>query len=242
MLSVVILLYFIYQILITGLNSLWNWFLALLTSIGIWVEENVQIVIISLIVVTLVPFIFRTLYMKELNQSHSDEEYENNGHSVFTEEEKQNASFERWYKIQQDPILDRTEKIIDIMNEMLKSNRHKKEYEDTYRKLLHMNGFGYVYFVKAPDGTTKIGLTHQDPFKRIIQIFGGVNTSYNIKVIHLVRTDQPEKVEKEFHEYFSEKRHINPYNPAEKSEFFHLDEDDWKWIKRQLNVKNIYEA
>ncbi|WP_343751073.1 GIY-YIG nuclease family protein, partial [Lentibacillus halophilus] len=70
------------------------------------------------------------------------------------------------------------------------------------------------------------------------QIFSLQECSYNLEVIHLIRTDQPVKVEKKFHKLFAEKRHVNQYDTTEKSEFFHLNEEDWKWIKRQLTIEN----
>lgn len=149
------------------------------------------------------------------------------------------ANFNHGYQMQHDRTLAFTKDMIEKMNEMLKSNRHRNEFNYSYQQILQKNGFGYVYFVKAPNGTTKIGLTTRDPFKRIMEIFGGVNTSYDVKVIHLIRTDLPTETEKEFHRYFSEKRHINKYNPREKSEFFHLNEEDWNWLQRQQYPESI---
>ncbi|WP_343752567.1 hypothetical protein, partial [Lentibacillus halophilus] len=169
-------LFIILHLLIEGIHSAWNWFLSLLTSIGIWVETHIQIIMIGLIIMTLIPLIVRALYAKKLHQNNPTDDNENN--IFLTEEEEQNKSFERWFEIKKNPTLDRTNQMIDILNEMLKSKRHRKQHENTYRNLLKENGLGYVYFIKAPDETTKIGQT-RDPIRRIMKIFGGVNTSLN---------------------------------------------------------------
>ncbi|WP_270182323.1 GIY-YIG nuclease family protein [Alkalihalobacillus sp. CinArs1] len=226
-------IYFIYHLIIAGLNAVWNWFLSLLNFIGIWVHNHIEIILICLVIITIVPIILKLIFRVENKPTSTYTEQPGNESIQLSEEEKQKASFERWHHIKQDPTSNQTQQMIEVMNEMLKSNRHRKENEGIYNNLLNMNGLGYVYFVKTPDGTTKIGLTKKDPFKRITQIFGGVNTSYNVEVIHLIRTNHPEKTERKFHKYFETKRYINLNDPTEKSEFFHLDRDDWRWIRRQ---------
>lgn len=241
MISGLIALYIIYHLIITGVNTAWNWFLRLLTNIGIWIQNYIELILISIIFITII-LILKSILKKQQTPNLTFTDHLDNDSLPLTEEDKQKISFEHWYQIQQNPTLKQTQQITEIINEMLKSNRHQKEHRNRYKELLNLNGSGYVYFVKAPDGTTKIGLTQGDPFKRIARIFGGVNTSYDVEVIHLIRTNQPQKLEKKFHEYFKEKRYINPYDPTEKSEFFHLDQEDWKWIKRQSSSYTLDKA
>lgn len=222
--------YIIYSLFITGINTAWNWFLNFIITIRIGIQNHIEVILICLIVITLI-IILKLIFMEEQTSSFTSAKELDNDH-ITEEEKKQKEPFERWSKTKQDLTLNQTQQMIKVMNEMLKSNRHRKKQESTYKKLLTLNGPGYVYFIKAPNQTTKIGLTHHDPFKRIIQIFGGVNTSYDVKVIHLIRTDQPVKIERDFHKHFEKKRYINPHDPTEKSEFFHLDHNDWEWIKR----------
>lgn len=222
----------IFYIIAALAKAIWKGFLEILVSFGHWLNVHMIWVISVILVVTILPLVFKTF--KRVNSvpkpNHETSEIRN-----ITEEEKQHSAFDRWDRVEQDPRLKQTKEMMKMMNEMLKSKRHRREYNYSYQQVLQRNGYGYVYFVIAPNRTTKIGLSStQDPFKRISDIFGGVNTSYgDVEVIHLIKTNYPDRTEKSFHQYFAKKRYVNPHDPKEKSEFFNLDEEDWRWISRQ---------
>lgn len=229
------IIYFIYQLFINIVIDVWHWFVDFLFNIGLWIQFHMELILICLGVIIFVPLIIKIL-VKQVQPITTPPKALISFSTPVIEDEKHKETFNQGELYH---TLNRTQKMKKIMNEMLKSKINRKSYHSSYIRLLGENGLGYVYFVKGPDGYTKIGLTHGDPFKRIIKIFGDVNTSYNVEVIHLIRTSQPGKTEKEFHLYFAKKRYTNPHDPSEDSEFFLLDGEDWSWIKQQIYPEKI---
>jgi hypothetical protein len=224
----------LYYILAALAKAIWHGSLEILYSFGHWLNQHMIWVISLFLVASICPFVWSYLKRKQRVSVPKNSISDISKPTTIYEEDSQSATFSRWTGVEHDSTLKLTTEMILLMNEMLKSKRHRREYVFEYKQVLQSNGYGYVYFVKAPNGTTKIGLSStQDPFKRISDIFGGVNTSYgDVEVIHLIRTNSPHSTEKAFHQYFTKKRYVNPHDPKEKSEFFILDEEDWIWIRR----------
>jgi len=80
---------------------------------------------------------------------------------------------------------------------------------------------GYIYFA-GKDDYIKIGRTSGDPNKRVDTL----NSNYpvdSIKLLHIIKSGDTAKHEKEFHDYFADKR--------VKGEWFKLTEEDIEMIK-----------
>ena len=213
-------------------NLLWNWFLELLQTIGLWLYENSLLIISCVVLFSIILFTINYLTRKKSKNPPTKNIFPNRNLKALPEKQKDFINNTHNSQIILTPKL--TQDMIYIMNTMLKSKRHRKDNQELYQKTFQRNGRGYVYFILAPDKWTKIGMTANDPFKRMNEIFGGVNTSYEgVRFIHLIRTDYPLETEKAFHKHFAKKRHVNKYDPTEKNEFFDLDKDDLEWIKRQ---------
>jgi len=218
-------------IICTIIKLLWNWFLELLQTIGIWIYDNSILIITCVILFSIIPITLNFLTRTKSKNPPTNDIVPNR--NLIELPEKQNDSFNK-NQLQNNLTSKLTQDMIYIMNTMLKSKRHRRDNQELYQKTLQRNGRGYVYFILSPDKWIKIGMTANDPFKRMNEIFGGVNTSYEgVKFIHLIRTDFPFETEKAFHNHFAKKRHVNKYDPTEKNEFFNLEIDDLEWLKRQ---------
>lgn len=79
---------------------------------------------------------------------------------------------------------------------------------------------GYVYLIQADNGVYKIGRS-QNPKSRIKRL--GITLPYEIGVIHLIKSNQYIKAEKQLHDRFASKRL--------KGEWFDLSDDDVTEIK-----------
>ncbi|MFC5604368.1 GIY-YIG nuclease family protein [Sporosarcina koreensis] len=232
----ILISFIVYKIIQAILLGVWNWLLEFLSNIITWISPYFLPISFCIVLIFILFLCLQYLTTPARKSTQTNSIPIMNSPSVIDQEA---ANFNRWYQLQQDRTLVLTKDMIEKMNEMLKSSRHRKEIYPSYQQILQKNGLGYVYFIKTPDGTTKIGSTGRDPFKRAMEVFGGVNTSYDVRVIHLIRTNSPKMTESSFHKYFSNKKFINKYNPDEESEFFHLKEEDWVWIKGQQYPESI---
>jgi hypothetical protein len=102
--------------------------------------------------------------------------------------------------------------------------RQNREDEERQRaKEAKANGpnRGYVYLVKSPTGTYKIGRA-KNPWNRVKTF--GVKLPFEVELIHLIECEQYHDVEANLHARFASKR-VNG------SEFFALTDEDVAYIK-----------
>lgn len=226
-------IWIISEIVTKGAIAIKNWFIA-------FIHENLIWIILTLIVLVVVPILYQIISsIISNNKGSTDDNLETISPSpIVNTRKKEDEVFDHWRRESQDGRLTQTKKMIDLLNEMLKSTSHEKSYKSSYDQLLNKNGNGYVYFVTL-NGRTKIGMTEGDPYNRIKKMYGGVNQAFTIQVSHLIRTDRPRQTEKAFHQYFENKRYKNPHDPNEKNEYFTLDEEDLKWVKRHEYPNSI---
>jgi len=150
------IIYFIYKLIINIVNDVWNWFVDFLFNIGLWIQFHMELILICLGVIIFVPLIIKILVKHDQPITTPPKALISFSTPVI-EDEKHKETINQG---ELNHTLNQTQKMKQIMNEMLKSKRNRKSYHSSYIRLLDENGLGYVYFVKGPDGYTKIGLTH----------------------------------------------------------------------------------
>lgn len=99
-----------------------------------------------------------------------------------------------------------------------------REHESNITKITRP---GFVYLLRADNGLVKIGKTGKIT-KRIYQL--SIQLPYETELIHTIKTDDMDELERHLHEIFAAKR--------KRGEWFELSEEDITSIKQNFSASS----